>query len=77
LNRLDTSRPFASADEFPQSGMLADTACVITDVRMQGTDGIELQRPIREKNPILPVIFISAHLSVETGQLALGRVAEQ
>jgi FixJ family two-component response regulator len=62
---------FASADEFLQSGMLAAAACVITDVRMPGIDGIELQRRIREKNRGLPVIFISAHVSAEVRQLAL------
>jgi len=31
---------FASADEFLQSGMPVDAACVITDVRMPGTDPV-------------------------------------
>ena len=50
-------------------------ACVITDVRMPGMDGIELQRHIRIERPTLPVIFISAHDNAETRQLALNEGA--
>src|ERR1700704_2649607 len=52
---------FSSAEEFLQSGGLARTSCLITDVRMPGIDGIELQRRVRLERPELPVIFISAH----------------
>lgn len=66
---------FASADEFLTSGMLAEAACVITDVRMPGTDGFELQRRIRGRRPVLPVIFITAHVSDEARQRAIAEGA--
>ena len=52
---------FSSAEEFLQSGTLAEAICVITDVCMVGVDGIELQRRIRLKHPKLPVVFITGH----------------
>ena len=62
---------FSSAEEFLSSGTLAHAACVITDVRMPGMDGIELQRRIGAEQPGLAVIFISAHVNAETRLVAL------
>jgi FixJ family two-component response regulator len=69
------SQLFSTAEEFLTSGKLAVAACVISDVRMPGMDGIELQRRIRLERPHLPVIFISAHDDAETQQLALNEGA--
>ena len=66
---------FSSAEEFLQSGTLAGTICLVTDVRMPGMDGIELQRRVRLERPQLPVIFISAHYDDETRRRGLDRGA--
>jgi FixJ family two-component response regulator len=66
---------FSSAEEFLQSGTLTATICVITDVRMPGMDGFELQRRIRLEHPDLPIIFISAHNRAEIRQKALAEGA--
>jgi FixJ family two-component response regulator len=62
---------YSSAEELLQSGALAGAACLVTDVRMPGMNGIELQRRIRLERPELPVIFISAHQDDEARQRAL------
>jgi FixJ family two-component response regulator len=66
---------FSSAEEFLESGILASATCVITDVRMPGIDGIELQRRIRLERPTLPVILISAHYNTEVRQTAMNEGA--
>lgn len=66
---------FSSAEEFLISGALTDAVCVITDVRMPGLDGIELQRRLRRQRPALPVILMSAHHDDGIRQAALGRGA--
>jgi FixJ family two-component response regulator len=66
---------FASAEEFLQSGAPESAVCLITDVRMPGIDGLELQRRVRLKYPRLPVIFITAHYDNETRQRALSQGA--
>jgi FixJ family two-component response regulator len=67
---------FASAEEFLTSGVLTATTCLITDVRMPGIDGLELQRRVRFERPELPVIFVSAHYDAEIRNRAMGQGAK-
>jgi FixJ family two-component response regulator len=62
---------FPSAEEFLRSGKLADTGCLITDIRMPGMDGIELQTRVRQVRPELPLIFISGHFDDENRRRAV------
>jgi DNA-binding NtrC family response regulator len=43
----------------------------LVDIRMRGTDGIELQRRLREADPELIVIIMTGYASVETAVAAL------
>ena len=63
---------FPSAQALLDSGTLAEAACLITDVRMPGIDGLQLQQRVRNAYPTLPVIFISAHIDEEVRGRALG-----
>jgi FixJ family two-component response regulator len=51
---------FASAEEFLQSEHLRTTSCVVTDVRMTGLSGVELQRRLTDIGQRIPVIFLTA-----------------
>lgn len=62
---------YASAEEFLGSGTLAAADCMITDVRMPGIDGLELQRRVGVERPELAVIVISAHNDDEIRRRAL------
>jgi FixJ family two-component response regulator len=66
---------FASAEEFLRSGAPELAICLITDVRMPGIDGLELQRRVRLQYPRLPVILITAHYDAEIRQKALSQGA--
>lgn len=57
-----SSRAFDRAEAFLADPAIADFACLITDVRMPGIDGLELQQRLRARGSDMPVIFItSAH----------------
>ena len=51
---------FASAEEFLISGSMHRSACVISDVRMPGMSGVELQQRLIDNLIQVPVIFVTA-----------------
>src|SRR5215831_6199901 len=51
---------FASAEEFLESPELGETSCLISDVRMPGISGLELQSRLASENRRTPIIFITA-----------------
>ncbi len=52
---------FSSADEFLKSGQQHETGCLITDIRMPGMSGLELQSKLNSDRCPIPTIFITAH----------------
>lgn len=62
---------FSSAEAVLESGALERADCLITDVRMPGMNGLELQRRAKAESPKLPVILISGHVDEEVRLRAL------
>ena len=56
-----TVRSFASAETFLSSGHQHETGCLITDIRMPGMSGLELQSQLHSDHCSIPTIFITAH----------------
>ncbi len=56
-----SARCFGSAEEFLESGLQHKAACLITDVRMPGMSGLELQTTLKAEGCRIPIIFITAH----------------
>jgi tungstate transport system substrate-binding protein len=51
---------FETAEHFLKSSLLAETACLITDLQMPGLSGLELQEALRSQGHHTPVILITA-----------------
>ena len=65
------SQAFASAEEFLNSGQQHQTACLITDIRMPGISGLELQARLNAERCRIPTIFITAHGDAQMRMRAL------
>jgi len=52
---------FASADEFLAHPLLAMPSCLVLDVRLQYTSGLEFQTQLQACGIEIPIIFITGH----------------
>lgn len=52
---------FDSAEAFLNSGQQNETGCLISDIRMPGMSGLELQSKLNSDHCPIPTIFITAH----------------
>jgi FixJ family two-component response regulator len=52
---------FSSAEHFLASGAITETTCLITDVRMPGLSGLELQEALRSQGHRTPVILMTTY----------------
>jgi two-component system response regulator FixJ len=57
-------RVYESADKFLDTIATLQPGCIVSDVRMPGTDGLELQRRLNALGITLPVIIMTGHADV-------------
>lgn len=63
-------RTFASVEDFMRSDFTDENACVISDVQFPGRSGLELPVMLGRAGHHVPVIFVTAHDTRETRDLA-------
>ncbi|MBX3518542.1 MAG: response regulator transcription factor [Xanthobacteraceae bacterium] len=68
---------FESADSFLEKLDSSRPACIVADVRMPGTDGIELVRQLGKRGVSLPVVLISGHADIPMAVSAIKAGAEE
>jgi FixJ family two-component response regulator len=68
------TRPYASAGEFLVA-QLRGPGCVLLDIQMPGTTGLDLQETLSNANDPLPIIFISGYGSISISVRAIKRGA--
>jgi len=55
------AKAFASAQQFLQHKRPDVPACLVLDVRLPGSSGMDLQRELAQSDEPLPIIFITGH----------------
>jgi FixJ family two-component response regulator len=53
------ARCFGSAEEFLESGLHPQVACLITDILMPKMSGLHLQARLKEEECDIPIIFVA------------------
>jgi FixJ family two-component response regulator len=64
-------RSFESAKELLNSTRPEMTACLVTDVRMPGMNGLDLQQELRHARWQMPIVFITGHGDIPTSVRAM------
>jgi FixJ family two-component response regulator len=65
------TQPFATAESFIDTYVPERPGCVLTDLRMPGMSGLELQAALRARHIEVPVVVLTAHGDVATARAAL------
>ena len=61
---------FEFATDFLKSNIREEQACLITDIKMKGLSGFDLQQKLNDKGVKIPVIFLTAFDSNESRKRA-------
>jgi FixJ family two-component response regulator len=66
-----TVEAFPSAADFLASPLLAETACLVSDVQMPEMTGVELHRHLIDAGHAIPTILVTAYPDETAGKRAL------
>jgi FixJ family two-component response regulator len=62
---------FASSEEFFRTGRPDTSCCLVLDVQLQGTTGLQFQQSLRRAGIEVPIVFITAFGDVPTAMRAV------
>jgi RNA polymerase sigma factor (sigma-70 family) len=66
-----STQPFATADSFIEAYRPERAGCVLTDLRMPGMTGLELQAELAARHIDVPLVVLTAHGDVSAARAAL------
>jgi FixJ family two-component response regulator len=61
----------ASAEEFLERPVVDRPSCLVLDVRMPGSSGMDLQVALQKARRDIPIVFVTGHGDVSTGVRAM------
>src|ERR1700758_2856178 len=62
---------FDSAEQYLSSVQRGATSCIVSDIQMPGTSGLEMKSHLNAENDDTPIIFITAYPQPDTKRRAL------
>jgi FixJ family two-component response regulator len=69
------TRCYGTAQQYLAAAVADQPACLILDVRLPGTSGLDLQEELLEAGTAPPIIFITGHGDAHAAQQAMARGA--
>ena len=68
---FDVFQAFNTVEDFLEGGRLNDATCLVLDIHLDGSSGIEVRHQLTRSGHLLPVILITAVESEVTRKAAL------
>lgn len=68
---------YSSAEDALKADVFREAACVISDLRMPGMHGFELEKLLKKQFPNLPFLLMTGHKEEITGPEAPGESGER
>ncbi len=62
---------FSSTEEFFRRGRPDTSCCLVLDVQLQGTTGLQFQQSLKRAGIAVPIVFVTAHGDIPTAMRAV------